>query len=115
MIDPTISAIITAIMTGLPPTLVALAALRQGKKTEEKAAAVDTKTNELLTKTTEIHTQTNSSLSNVLAALDVANAKIEGLQKLTNFLTDAKNASDRVAVAIATPAVLGPTPPTPGE
>jgi ABC-type transporter Mla subunit MlaD len=40
MTDATVATIVVAIMTALPPTLVALAGLRQGKKTEAKQDVV---------------------------------------------------------------------------
>ena len=51
----------------------------------------------IIEKAVEIHTLTNSNLSKVTAALEVANTKIEGLQKMMASMQEAKTIADRVA------------------
>lgn len=75
MTDVAITALAGAVLAAVPPTMVAWAALRQSKRNAGKADV-------LIEKAVEIHTLTNSNLTAVKTALEVANAKIEGLQKL---------------------------------
>lgn len=89
---PWLSAVVTLLAAGLtaiPPTLAALAALRQGQSNSKKAdvvaqqgriAAVKTET--LLVKTDEIHTATNGNLTALKAALDEALLKISTLENM---------------------------------
>lgn len=114
---------IVAILTALPPTLAAIAALIQGLKNSKKADAANIKadvanekTNDLLnktaivtekaeaiaTKTDEIHTLANSNFSKVSANNQVLAEKVAGLEKLITTLTEQKNAA-ALAVAYATP------------
>lgn len=87
--DEATASIITGFMVALPPTLMAWAALRQGKvnaaKATETGVKVDTiglKTDSIVTKANDIHALTNSNLTAVTTALQVANEKISGLEKL---------------------------------
>lgn len=85
-----------ALMTAVPTTLAALGALyvsvRNGHKADVTAAKVDA----VDAKAIEIHTLTNSNLSRVTAALEVANAKIDGLQKQVALMVGAKVVADKV-------------------
>ncbi len=84
MTDPTILAVITAI----PPTLLALAAFVQSFKnntlSEARSVAtdakIDQKANTMEKKTDEIHKLTNSNLSRVQADLAVALRRIDLLE-----------------------------------
>ncbi len=95
MSDDTIGRIVTSICYSLPPTLVALAGLRQSRRnnqqveqkakelartTADTAAISDQKADALLTKADEIHEQTNSNLTKVKADLAAALIKIEQLE-----------------------------------
>jgi 5-bromo-4-chloroindolyl phosphate hydrolysis protein len=75
MTDATIVTIVSAIIGAIPATLVAYAALK-------KAEVVEKKSDTIIEKAVEIHTLTNSQLSKVTAALEVANEKIQGLEKM---------------------------------
>ena len=81
-----VTPITTAVITAVPPTVVALAGLIQGRRNEKKAAEAKEVTDTLVKKTDEIHTLTNNNLSKVSEALNVANTKIEGMEKLVAAL-----------------------------
>ena len=102
MADSTIVEIAKAVIIGLPPTIVALAAWRQGiangKKAEildQKVIATADKADTIITKTAEIHTLADGNLSRVSAALDLANKKIEGLEKLVTTIIGDRRAGDQ--------------------
>ena len=82
--------IFLALITGLPATLAALAAMIVALRTERKSDTI-------IEKATEIHTLTNSNLSKVSAALEVANSRIQGLERLIASQSEAKVIADRVA------------------
>jgi len=120
--DATIVALIiggiTAVVAGVPPTIVAWAVYRQTVANKNAAAEtkqavveakqviVDTaksadassriaaetsaKASTILEKTVEIHTLTNGNLSKVTTALETANEKIAGLEKLMAALAQQK-------------------------
>jgi len=71
MSDPVQLALITAV----PPTLAALAALIVGIRNTHKATAI-------ITKADEIHTLTNSNLTAVKADLVAASERIKSLEQL---------------------------------
>ena len=85
-----------AIITGITTTLGVIAtfiiSLRNGHKTDVVAAKVEA----VDAKAIEIHTLTNSNLSRVTAALEVANTKIDGLQKQVALMVGAKTIADKV-------------------
>lgn len=89
--------VLLGLVTAIPTTLAALGALfvslRNGAKTDKVQAKVEA----VDAKAIEIHTLTNSNLSKVTSQLEVANSKIEGLQKLVSSLVTAKEVADRVA------------------
>lgn len=91
-LDPLV-AIVAAVLAALPPTIAALAALRQGKQNAAKVAVntqltEDTghKTDNLIKKTDEIHELTNSNLTSVKSDLAMANQRIKELQLLVEDL-----------------------------
>lgn len=61
--------------------------------------ATDGKADAIIEKTVQIHEVTNSNLSKVTAALDVALSRIEGLQAMVRTLTEAKRIADALATA----------------
>lgn len=89
-----------AIITAVPTTLAALGALivsiRTGRKTDVVAAKVEA----VDAKAIEIHSLTNSNLSAVRTALEVANTKIDGLKAQVAVMAIAKMDADS-AKAIA--------------
>ena len=95
MTEATMIALASAVLAALPPTLVALAGLRQGKKNAESlgqntmiTAAVNQKT-DALTKTTEIiHGLTDGRLSQVMSDLGTANEQIRRLDDVVRDLSD---------------------------
>lgn len=93
--ESTIVAIAVALFGAIPPTLMAYAALRQGKRVGAQTVAVAATTDHLVTKTAEIHVLTNDNLSRITARLEVANAKIAGLERLVSLLID-KNRGSQV-------------------
>lgn len=66
MSETLVVAIVTAVLTALPPTILAIASLIQGRKIIHKAD--------------EIHTLTNSNLTKVTADLALATKRIEILE-----------------------------------
>lgn len=112
MSDPVqlaIVAAITALFGGLPATIAALAALRQSRKNADKAEVTDKKADDLVKKTDEIHVLANSNLAKVTASLELANEKINGLEKLVTSLMDNRNAAAISAASITS--ALAATPP----
>lgn len=101
--DATILTVTAMVIAALPPTIAALAALRQGQRNEAKADAGAIKTAELVKKTDEIHVLANSNLQKVTAALEVANQKIEGFEKLL-----AEIAHNRIPVVLAAEVINKP-------
>ncbi len=94
-------------LAALPPTLVALAALRQGQENEIRAREIalvaqttSLKTEELLQATAKIHDLTNSNLTQVKADLAAALRQIKGLQELVAGLSEGK-----VSPPVADPAM----------
>ena len=83
------------------------------RNTAETAVAVSVanghKSDEANHKLVEIHTLTNSNLSNVNKALEVANEKISGLEKMVAAMHEAKGVADRTAEGLAAK-VLAPQP-----
>jgi hypothetical protein len=110
MSDATLGMIVVAFLASLAPTLTALAALRQSHRIAVKAEATDVKiadntmkteaialkTDTIIEKAVEIHSLTNSNLTKVSAALEVALARIEGLQNMVTELVKAKAVADEV-------------------
>jgi hypothetical protein len=95
MTEATMIALASAVLAALPPTLVALAGLRQGKKNAtalgqntEITAMVSHKA-DVLTKTTEIiHGLTDGRLSSVMSDLGVANEQIRRLDATVRDLSE---------------------------
>lgn len=75
--------VITALIVGIPAILVGIGTLIKTTRTEKKADTI-------IEKAVEIHTLTNSSLSKVQAALETANERIIGLEKLVASITAQK-------------------------
>lgn len=100
MTDATVGQLIAAIpstVASITAAIVAFAALRKGNQNGVKADAANTKQDTLIEKAVEIHTQTNGQMSKLTNALDVALAKIEGLEKLIASMVAAKSAADLLA------------------
>lgn len=89
MSENTLVTIVGAIITGIPPTLVALAAYRQGVRNEVKAKE---NTQAVLVETDKIHELTNSNLTKVKSDLMAATSQIEELQTLVATLVEQKKA-----------------------
>lgn len=80
---------IPAILTALSPMIVAIAAAAAVMwQASHNATAQSNKTEALSRKTDEIHTLTNSNLASVTSALQVANEKISGLEKLVASMVE---------------------------
>jgi hypothetical protein len=97
---------LTIIIAAIPATVAAIGALAAtiiaAMKSSERGIRAEIKADDLLGKTAEIHTLTNSNLTKVQGALDVALAKIEGLQTMVAAMVHAKAIADKLA-EIATP------------
>jgi hypothetical protein len=91
MTEPTILALAIAVIAGIPPTMMAWAALAQGRRNNEKAKENLQKSDVIIEKAVEIHSLTNSRLSQVTADLKVANEKISGLEGLVSEMVQAKH------------------------
>lgn len=88
---------VTIILASIVPTLAAFGAMAVSVINAIKSNANGIKSDEIIKKAEQIHTLTNSNLSKVTAALEVANARIDGLQKLILSMTEAKTVADHVA------------------
>lgn len=100
MSDATLTALVAgfvALLASIPPTLLAWAALNSSKRNADKADTI-------INKSEQIHALTNSNLSKVTTALEVANTKIEGLQKLVTEMVATKNQAQEVAMKPVTAA-----------
>lgn len=86
MTDTTIVALVSAVIAGIPATLVAWAALKKIEANTVATLATEKKTDEIIVKAEEIHELANSNLSKMANALEIANTKVEGLQKLVSEL-----------------------------
>lgn len=75
MSDTAITTILVALFACIPPTLVALAALRSSRAHEKK-------TDQVIAKVDEVHVSTNGSLTKANEALAAAMSKIIDLEKL---------------------------------
>ena len=82
MIDPTLLTVITVFLSATPPTVAAVGALIVGLRNSRKADVASNEADVAAKQTSEIHTMTNSNLSEVKTELKVAQEKIEGLQHL---------------------------------
>lgn len=89
-------AVSLALVAAVAPTIASLAALFVGLNNSKKQDNIVKKSDTIIEKAVEIHTLTNSNLTNVTAALALANAKIEGLQKLIESMGAAKVSVDKV-------------------
>lgn len=74
-----------------------LEAKQSRAKLEELAKVTDKKADTLIEKAVEIHTLTNSNLSKVTESLNVALKEIDGLKKLVESQTKAKDVADNLA------------------
>lgn len=83
--DNTITAIVAAICTAIPLTIVAW---RQTSKTDEKLDANTTLTKEVKEKADHIVALSNGTLAEVKKELASANGRIEGLQTLVKTLVE---------------------------
>lgn len=109
---------LTIVLAAIVPTLAALGALMVSVINAIKSNANGVKADDIIKKAEQIHTLTNSNLSKVTASLEVANAKIDGLQLMVAEMTKAKAIADTVAEKAAekVPAIAAPvTPPAPTE
>lgn len=88
---------ITIVLSAIVPTLAAFGAMAVSVINAIKSNANGAKSDEIIKKAEQIHTLTNSNLSTVKAALEVALAKIDGLQTLVNSMNAAKGVADHVA------------------
>ena len=82
MTDATIVALATALLTAIPPTLVAYAALQQGRRNGEDVKTTAQKADVIIEKAVGIQKQTDGVNSNLTQALAVANQKIQGLETM---------------------------------
>lgn len=88
MSDPTLVTLVTAIVTALPPSILALAAFLQSLRNDRQAimrtSALETKIEDksaiLVAKTDEIHSLTNGNLARVMMELSVALTRIVQLE-----------------------------------
>jgi hypothetical protein len=99
MTEAAITVIVTAICATLPPTIIALASLRQSKANHDVVLANDEKTDKLLEKTTDIKTSTDGNLAKVTTALEVAQKEIAGLKLVVSAMVDAKDAALNAVLA----------------
>lgn len=97
MTDTTLVTIAIAAIAALPPTITAFAAFRQGQRNEKKTddntaltAETKQKTDDLVRKTDEIHTLTNSNLETVKKELVAANVRIAELQTIIERFVNGK-------------------------
>ena len=90
MTDTALTAIIGSVGSAIPATILAWAALRQGRSNGEKAQEINTKAD-------QIHILTNAGMSEVKSALQVAQAKIEGLERQIAASTHDKQIADDLA------------------
>jgi hypothetical protein len=81
---------IIAILAAIPPTLMALAAFRQGKINTVMAEKAEVKADSIIHKADEIHTMTNSNLTKVNADLEMANKRVESLENLIKSMAEPK-------------------------
>lgn len=96
MSDPVLIAIIatTGAVLGLAPsTLLAYATLKSSKKNATKADVNAVKVDDLVVKAGEIHSLTNSHLSEITGDLRVARQEIKGLRELVSSLVKKPDAS----------------------
>jgi hypothetical protein len=73
--------VVVALIVAIPPTIAALLAWSESKRTTAKADVI-------VAKADEIHTLTNSNLAAVKADLAMANSRIVSLEALVSKLTD---------------------------
>lgn len=88
---------LTIVLSAIVPTLAAVGAMIVSVVNAIKSSANGVKADDIIKKAEQIHTLTNSNLSKVTAALEVANAKIDGLQTMVSEMTRAKAIADHVA------------------
>jgi len=106
-----------ALITAIPPTIAALAALLVGLQNRAKATDTSKKVDAVIEKAVEIHTLTNGTNSVLQKSLEVAQEKIAGLEALISSVVvakqeaDAARATNKVDVAQA----LAQTPPRSGS
>jgi hypothetical protein len=99
-------ATLTIVLVAIVPTLAAIGAMIVSIINAIKSTENGAKADHIIEKATEIHTLTNSNLSKVTATLDVANAKIEGMQKMISGMLEAKNVADHLADKTASAPVV---------
>lgn len=88
---------LTIILAAIVPTLAALGAMVVSVVNAIKSNANGVKADDIIKKAEQIHTLTNSNLSKVTASLEVALARIDGLQKMVAEMSKAKDIADHVA------------------
>lgn len=84
-----------ALITALPPTIMAFAALRQGQSNSIKGDQSVAQGQALIEKTEQIHMLTNSNLTAIKAELARAKMQIEELQELVMKLSEKKHEKAR--------------------
>ena len=92
MTESTLATIVVAICTALPPTLAALAALRQGAKNAVKAQETANKVQEVSTKQDEIHALVNKPMGVALEALATAKEQVAKASDSESDHIEARNA-----------------------
>lgn len=95
MSDATIIAIVTALVAAIPPTIMALAALRVSQKNTVIAEDTNHKAEVLVEQTEKIHDLTNSNLTAVKADLVAATEQIKDLQALVKTLAERKHDANK--------------------
>ena len=95
MSDTTIVALVTALLAAIPPTIAALAVYRQtksnGKNAEIRATAAAEKVEQLVVKTDKIAEGASEQMSSLNKKTDTLTTKAEEIHTLTNSnLTEVK-------------------------
>ena len=90
--------VLLALITSVPPTIAALAALWVGIHNGGKADETGKKADALIVKTAEIHTATDGNLSSLTKTLAVAQEKIDGLEKTIAMNAENKKISDAIQI-----------------
>jgi len=112
--------VMLAFIASIAPTIAAIAAMVIGLRNTRETKKVEAKTDTIIEKAAEIHTLTNSNLSAVTKALELAQAEIGSLKQLMAQMTAAtsealrvKTAADLHAATMMQPPTMAELPPTP--
>jgi len=86
--------VIIALIASIPPTITAIAALVVAILNRRKVVKTEGKIDQIVEKTIEIHTLTNSTLSRVMASNELLTQKLESLTELIKVMESAKLVAD---------------------